>query len=237
MKKILVFQHLDIEHPGVFCDFFKEDGIAWDVVELDQGEQIPDLNNYDALWVMGGPMDVWQEDDHPWLVQEKIAIKKAITELNLPYLGICLGHQLLVSALGGEVALGESEVGIMPVELTEAGKQCELFKALPSELETLQWHGAEVKTLPQGFTTLASSDKCAHQSLAYGNYAYSTQFHVEITKDTVPEWNTIPEYNQALKNVLGENGAEEFEQEVNQKIEAFNQNARIFYENWKSLVS
>lgn len=237
MQKILVFQHLDIEHPGVFRDFFKEDGIAWDIVELDEGEQIPDLNNYDALWVMGGPMDVWQEDEYSWLIKEKAVIRKAVLELNIPYLGICLGHQLLVSALGGEVAPGESEVGVMPVKLTDAGQQCDLFKALPAELETLQWHSAEVKSAPEGFSTLASSDKCLHQSLAYGNHAFSTQFHVEITKDTVPEWNTIPEYNQALKNVLGDNGAEELEQEVNKKIKLFNQNARIFYENWKWLVS
>lgn len=236
MQKILVFQHLDIEHPGVFRDFFKEDGIAWDIVELDQSEQIPELNNYDALWVMGGPMDVWQENEYPWLIQEKAAIKKAVTELNMPYLGICLGHQLLVASLGGEVALGESEVGVMPVQLTETGRNSELFNELPSELETLQWHSAEVKTLPEGFVSLAYSNKCQHQALAYGNNAFSTQFHVEITKDTVPEWNAITEYNQALKNVLGENGAEAFEQEVDLKIESFNQNARKFYENWKSLV-
>src|SRR5215831_14740053 len=66
--RFLVFQHIAIEHPGIFRDFFAADGIAWDAVELDAGEAIPSFDGYDALWVMGGPMDVWETDRHPWLV-------------------------------------------------------------------------------------------------------------------------------------------------------------------------
>ena len=95
---ILVFQHIAIEHPGIFRDFFRDDGVRWTAVELDQGEAIPDLTDFDALWVMGGPMDAWQEDAHPWLVPEKAAIRRAVTELNMPFLGVCLGHQLLADA-------------------------------------------------------------------------------------------------------------------------------------------
>ena len=76
-KRILVFQHLRIEHPGVFRDFFKEDDFEVVTVELDEGESILELNDFDALWVMGGPQDVWEEDKYPWLVDEKAAIKAA----------------------------------------------------------------------------------------------------------------------------------------------------------------
>ena len=69
--KVLVFQHIAIEHPGIFRDFLREDGIAWDTVELDMGAAIPELEDYAALIVMGGPMDVWQEREHPWLIAEK----------------------------------------------------------------------------------------------------------------------------------------------------------------------
>ncbi|MEO1285776.1 MAG: type 1 glutamine amidotransferase, partial [Pseudomonadota bacterium] len=68
---ILVLQHARLEHPGVFRDFLTRDGHSWDAVELDEGESLPSLDGYDALWVMGGPMDVWQEDQHPWLRDEK----------------------------------------------------------------------------------------------------------------------------------------------------------------------
>ena len=75
--RILVFQHVDVEHPAIFRDFLAEDGIAWDAVELDAGESIPPLDGYDQLWVMGGPMDAWEEDRHPWLIAEKQAIREA----------------------------------------------------------------------------------------------------------------------------------------------------------------
>jgi len=99
--RILVFQHIECEHPGMFRNYFAELGVEWDVVELDQGQPIPNLNPYDALWVMGGPMDVWDVEEHPWLIQEKEAIRLWVKELKRPYLGLCLGHQLLADALGG----------------------------------------------------------------------------------------------------------------------------------------
>ena len=82
--RVLVFQHADVEHPGIFRDFLAEDGIAWDAVELDAGEAIPSLEGYDQLWVMGGPMDAWQEAQHPWLVAEKQAIREAVELRAMP---------------------------------------------------------------------------------------------------------------------------------------------------------
>ena len=99
--KLLVFQHIDCEHPGIFRQFFDEARIEWHVVKLDSGEQIPPLEHFDALWVMGGPMDVWDIEENPWLVDEKAAIRHWVKDLRKPYLGLCLGHQLLADALGG----------------------------------------------------------------------------------------------------------------------------------------
>jgi len=120
VTRILVFQHHPLEHPGTFRDFLAADGIAWDVVRLDAGEAIPPLAGYAALVVMGGPQDVWEEDRFPWLVAEKAAIRDAVVAREIPYLGICLGHQLLAVALGGEVAAmaGKAEIGIGQVELS-----------------------------------------------------------------------------------------------------------------------
>lgn len=236
-KRILVFQHLRIEHPGVFRDFFKEDGFDIVTIELDEDEVIPDLNDFDALWVMGGPQDVWQEEQYPWLIDEKVAIRKAVNELKLPYVGICLGHQLLADALGGEVGAGdESEVGIMQIHKTEAGKQNPFLMNMSDTMDCLQWHGAKVKTAPAGFDVLSSSDACAIQSLSLGNQVITMQYHQEIINSTVSDWSAIPAYKAALEKALGDNAANKLESQANDYMDDFNKTARLFYENWKSVV-
>lgn len=230
--RLLVFQHIDVEHPGIFRDFLAADGIRWDPIELDTGEAIPDLDDYAGLWVMGGPMDVWQVDEHPWLVTEIAAIRRAVVELKLPFLGICLGHQLLAAALGGTVARGTAEVGVMPVELTAAGRDSACFSGLPTTLTTLQWHGAEVQAPPPGARVLARSELCSVQALAIDDHAVSAQFHIEVTADTVPEWGAIPAYAEALDTALGAGSLPRFQDEVARTLAEFNRNAERLYENW-----
>jgi GMP synthase-like glutamine amidotransferase len=98
--KILVLQHVVSEHPGVLRDFLREDGLSWDTIELDEGQEIPDLEPYDLMIVMGGPQDVWEEDQYPWMRTEKAAIRTFVMDMRRPYLGVCLGHQLLADAIG-----------------------------------------------------------------------------------------------------------------------------------------
>lgn len=236
MKHILVFQHLPIEHPGIFRDFVQRDGIQLHTVELDAGDAIPELDQFDALWVMGGPMDVWQEEQYPWLRDEKQAIRTAVNELGLPYLGICLGHQLLASALGVEVGPGVSEVGVMPVELTAVGQSSPFFVDLPDRLETLQWHSAEVKEVPERCVALARSDACAIQALARGNQVLTMQYHQEILASTVGDWSEIPAYRQALESSLGKGAVDSLAQDVCAVLSGFNHTAAVIYRNWRSAV-
>ena len=233
-KRLLVFQHLRIEHPGVFRDFFQEDGFELLTVELDEGEQIPDLSDFDALWVMGGPMDVWQEDEYPWLIEEKAAIRKAVNELKIPYVGICLGHQLLADSLGGEVGPGsKSEVGVMKINKTEAGKQNPFLSAMPDTMNSLQWHRAEVKKVPAGMDVLMFSEQCSVQSLSKGKQVFTTQYHQEIIDTTVSDWSDIPEYKKVMEETLGENAVVKLNHTTQDHMQEFNNTARQFYENWK----
>lgn len=235
--RILVFQHIAVEHPGIFRDFLAADGIAWDAVELDAGEPIPSLDRYDGLWVMGGPMDVWEEAEHSWLVAEKRAIREAVVERRMPYLGLCLGHQLLAAALGGTVGkMRAPEVGILGIELTEAGRSDPLFAGIAPRHDALQWHGAEVSVVPDGAVVLASSPLCPVQAMRVGDRAYGIQYHVELTRQTVGEWGAVPAYACALDQVLGRGALAGLETEASRRMPGFNANARRLYDNWMQIA-
>ena len=235
--RFLVFQHIAIEHPGSLRDFMRRDGVEWDAVELDEGDQIPDLSGYDALIVMGGPMDVWEEDEHPWLKTEKTAIREAVIERGLPYLGLCLGHQLLAVSLGGKAGpMDTPEVGLLDVHLNDAGRCDPLFANMPGTSTALQWHSVEVQELPDDSIVLASSPACEVQSFKTGRHAYGIQYHVEMTADTVAEWGLVPAYQAALESTLGASALAEMEHGVADHLTEFTDNARQLYENFVDIV-
>ncbi|SMO40321.1 type 1 glutamine amidotransferase [Paracoccus laeviglucosivorans] len=229
---ILVFQHLAVEHPGIFRDFWHEAGHSVHIVALDEGAPIPDLAGFDLLAVMGGPMDVWETDKHPWLVPELDAIRTWVCDLGRPYLGICLGHQLLAEAVGGKVGrMAAPEVGVTATTLTQAGRSDPLFAGFPEEIQAFQWHGAEVQQLPQDGVTLAGNAACPVQAIRVGERAWGIQFHVEMTSSTVAEWGAVPEYAASMQTALGAERAKGLEAELASDLPAFNAMARRINDN------
>ena len=231
--KFLVLQHINIEHPGIFLDFMKKDKIHIDTVELDEGEKIPKLDSYDAMIVMGGPMDTWQEETYPWLKTEKEEIHKFVSVMKKPFLGLCLGAQLLSEVVGGKVRkMKTPEIGVMDISITNTGS---IFNGMNKNLKVLQWHSYEVCDLPKNTELLASSPLCGVQAFSSGN-AFGLQFHVEQTNETVPQWACVPEYKSALEKTLGSNALEKFRKEVEVNLKIFNGSARTVYDNFKKII-
>ncbi len=236
--RMLVFQHHVLEHPGVFREFLAEDGVEWDAVQLQDGEAIPALGDYDALWVLGGPMDVWEEDLYPWLVAEKAAIHEAVLERKMPFLGVCLGHQLLGEVAGGKCdKMPVAEVGVIDISVTPSGAMDPLLKGFDPVHKAVQWHGVHVAEAPKGSHILASTDDCLVQALRVGDRAWGIQYHVEVTRDTVPEWGDIPAYKEAVEKVLGEGGMPGFIEDSDANIDDFNRHARVLYGNFMDIAT
>ncbi|MBD0336954.1 MAG: type 1 glutamine amidotransferase [Cyanobacteria bacterium Co-bin13] len=234
--KFLVIQHLVVEGFGIFNQLCRKAGIDLDVVQIENGDALPDLAPYAALWVMGGPMNVDQEAQYPWLVQEKALIRQAVA-LRKPYLGICLGAQLLADALGGDVgAMSAAEVGVLPITLTPKGWDHPLLRGLALTTPVLQWHGYEIKRLPDQSTLLASSKACPVQGFAIEDFAFGLQFHPEVTALVMESWLSVPEYAAELREKLGSTACEDLQAAVVAHLPTFETNARLLFENFLAIV-
>jgi len=238
--EVVVLQHIEVEDPGYIKDLMLNDGLNLTTIELDQGEKIPNnLNKFDAMFCMGGPMDTWMEEKYPWLIDEKKKIKEFVLELKKPYLGFCLGCQLLGEIIGGKVVKTKNpEIGMLDINFLDNKNNDNLFSNFPTKIKSLQWHSYEVQDLEniKDVTLIASSEETKYQIFKYQNHAYGIQFHIEIKDTTVNEWGCVPEYKSALEKQLGPDALKKFDKEAKNNMKNMNNYSKNLYSNFKKII-
>ncbi len=201
--KILVFQHVPYEPLGTLDPLLKESGFRIRYVNFGREPRSrPHLDRYEALIVLGGPMNSDQIDTYPNLRTEVEIIREAV-ERDMSVLGICLGAQLLAKALGGAVSRNPiREIGWYDVDLTPAGLEDPVLSTFEPAQEVFQWHEDGI-TLAPGADLLASSPASAVQAFRYGEHAYGFQFHLEASRALIERWLTVPDHQAVLAEEEG----------------------------------
>jgi GMP synthase (glutamine-hydrolysing) len=203
---VVIIKNVMTEGPGTIADYLMAERIPYSVRELSAGEEVPDMNSFTHLLIMGGPMAVYEMDQHPYLKNEALFIDRAI-KANKHVLGVCLGAQMVAHVLGAKVYRGaQKEIGWYEVALTSDGLNDRLMSslALPDRnaAQVFQWHG-DTFDLPRDAVSLASSDLFPNQAFRYHDRVYALQFHIEVTPAIVRDW-LAPEQGVDIASISAE---------------------------------
>ncbi|UXI67176.1 type 1 glutamine amidotransferase [Tahibacter amnicola] len=198
MPRLLVFQHVAAEPLGTLDRLIRQRGHRIKFVNFErEPDAQPCLDRYRGLVVLGGPMNVEDQERRPHLKTELRAIETALAQ-NKPVLGICLGAQLLAHVLGAPVQRHrETEIGWYDVKTTEAGRSDPVLAPLGAVHPVFQWHSYTFE-VPRDAHHLAETASCANQAFRYGQNAYGFQFHLEANRALIERWLSIPSYRDDM---------------------------------------
>lgn len=230
--KVLVFQHVPFEPLGTLDPLLKDSGCRIRYVNFGREPQSrPALDGYDALIVLGGPMNTDQINSYPNLITEVEIIREAV-DRDLSVLGICLGAQLLAKALGGAVSRNlVREIGWYDIEMTEAGLDDPVLSAFAPKQEVFQWHEDGI-TLPPGAKLLASSPASPVQAFRFGEHTYGFQFHLEANRPLIDRWLSVPAHQETLQQEEGNVDPARISQQAASSIGPLEQLSRDTFSRW-----
>ncbi|MGQ0587528.1 MAG: type 1 glutamine amidotransferase [Gammaproteobacteria bacterium] len=186
--RVHYLQHAEHEGLGCIERWLRDRGHRLTGSQLHRGDELPDAADFDWLIVMGGPMNIYEHDRHPWLIREKFIIRDAcVTKKKV--LGICLGSQLVADVLGGHVSQSrQAEIGWFDVALSDEAIKSTLFEGFPRAFAAFHWH-ADTFKYPPGATPLMSSEACPNQAFSWGEgRVLGLQFHLEVELEDARRW-------------------------------------------------
>ncbi|MFP4165277.1 MAG: type 1 glutamine amidotransferase [Chitinispirillaceae bacterium] len=184
MHRIHFIQNISFETPGYLKEAAAKLGFQTCTTDLSHQRTIPDTQSFDALVVLGGPMNIYEVSKYPWLNPERNLIEQSL-RFGKKILGICLGAQLVADVMGAAVQKNRyKEIGWHKVELDPDAAKHRLFHGFPSRFTTFHWHG-DTFSVPRGAHRIGSSEACLNQGFVYGDQIVALQFHPEITKETI----------------------------------------------------
>jgi len=234
MKRLLALQFCWDDPPGYLGDIMQEHNIPYQIVEADQ-YPIPDPTEFDAILAMGGFQHVGEDEKYPYMVGVESLIRKAV-EVDIPYLGICLGGQLLAHALGAPVKRHSiTPLGFFEVQKAARGQDDPLFHNLPDSMQVFHWH-EDTFDIPSAAVQLACNAQTENQAFRYGRHAYGTQYHIEVTPEMINAWFHFPEYRQEIVNALGEDAVDNYVRESASLFPLYRQHSRILFENFLKIA-
>ena len=208
MKKVIVFQHVHYEDLEKIEEYLLKKDLVIEKIRLYENEDIPkDLSQFSLMISLGGPMDTWMVKQFPWIVKEKKAIKEFVINLEKPFIGICLGCQLLGEVLGGKIQKSKfSEIGFFNLNAKETIYNDKNLNFFPKKVSVFQWHSYEVCSLRNlNIENLATSSCTENQLFRYKSHAYGLQFHFEIDLNTIEKWLKEKKFRITLENIFGPN--------------------------------
>ncbi len=185
--RIHYLQHVPFENPGTILAWAGQRQYPISCTKFYEKDSLPEQEAFDWLVIMGGPMNIYEEEQYPWLRQEKEFIRAAIHN-NKIVIGLCLGAQLIADVIGGRVIKNEyKEIGWFPVTFTKKALALPQFSFLPEQPVVFEWHGDTFVDLPEEAVLLASNAACKHQAFLYKDRVYGFQFHLENTVQIITD--------------------------------------------------